>query len=468
VKKKMKKQTTVLNLLALLCLSVVVPVQAENQALMELLRALQENGTIDEQTYELVKNVAQSETENEKKLVQEITRAEVSQSVDEAVDKATDKAVKEQFELASKELAKEKQEKSENSIRIGGRIQIDAATYNGDIAGHSDGTEIRRARLFAQGNLGAAWGYKLQYDFADDIVIDGLRDAYLDFNGFESFKIRVGHTKEPFSLQNMTSSKYVLFTERALPIVFTRGRNLGLEVIHNDKNWSAAVGLFGRGVNGAELDNDEGFGASSRLTYAPINEKSRVLHLGATAAYRSTGSIDALRFRIRPESHLTNTRLVDTGFFDADSYNRFVGEAAFISGPFHVQGEYYYTSVDRDISTHADLDFSGFYVEGGWFLTGESMNYKPSRGIYSRVTPKNIVGKGGIGAWQVALRFSSLDLTDEDITGGEEDNFTLGLNWYATPNIRFSANYVNVLDVDGGINDGDEPESFQIRSQVEF
>ena len=460
----MRKQKTILNLLALLCLCVVAPVQAENQALMELLKALQENGTIDEQTYELVKNVARAESENQKKVVQEITRDEVNHSV----DKAADKAVKEKIELASKELVKEEKEKSENTIKIGGRIQVDATAYNSDIAGHSDGTEIRRARLFAQGNLGKAWGYKLQYDFSDDIVIDGLRDAYLDFTGFESFKIRIGHTKESFSLQNMTSSKYVLFTERALPIVFSRGRNLGLQVSHNDKNWSAAVGVYGRGVNGAQLDNDEGFGVSSRVTYAPINEENQVLHLGATAAYRSTGSIDALRFRVRPESHLTNTRLVDTGFFDADTYNRFVGETAFISGPFHIQGEYYHTSVDREISTNADLDFSGFYVEGGWFLTGESMNYKPSKGIYSRVTPRGIVGKGGIGAWQVALRYSSLDLTDEDITGGEEDNFTLGLNWYATPNIRFAASYVNVLDVKGGPNDGDEPESFQIRSQVEF
>ncbi len=357
--------------------------------------------------------------------------------------------------------------RSDNSIKIGGRIQLDAATYSEDNSRHNDGTEIRRARLFAKVNLGKAWEYKFQYDFTSD-GIDGIQDAYLDFKGLENYKIRMGHFKEAFSLQNMTSSKYVLFTERALPIVFTRGRNLGLQVSHNDKNWSAAVGLFGRGANGAELDNDESFGVSSRVTYAPINEKNRVLHLGATAAYRSTGSIDVLRFRIRPESHLTNTRLVDTGFFDADSYNRFVGEAAFISGPFHMQGEYYHTTVDREIGTNADLDFSGFYVEGGWFLTGESMNYKPSKGIYSRVTPRGIVGKGGIGAWQVALRFSSLDLTDEEIIGGEEDNFTLGLNWYATSNIRFAANYVNVLNVKGGTNDGDEPESFQIRTQVEF
>lgn len=429
----------------------------ENTALMELIKALHENGTLNAETYNLMAQFAAQEAEDKQQVFEKIVREESRQSVEELV-KAEIKQV----------TSKTTSVKSKNEIRLGGRIQIDATTYSEDINRHNDGTEIRRARLFAQGNLGKAWGYKLQYDFADDIVIDGLRDAYLDYTGFENFKIRIGHTKEPFSLQNMTSSKYVLFTERALPIVFSIGRNLGLQVSHNDKNWSAAIGFYGKGVNGADLDNDEGFGASSRITYALINEKNRILHLGVTAAYRSTGSRDILRFRVRPESHLTNTRLVDTGFFDADSYTRFVGETAFISGPFHMQGEYYHTSVDREISVNTDLNFSGFYVEGGWFLTGESMNYKASRGNFSRVTPKGIVGKGGIGAWQVALRFSSLDLTDEDILGGEEDNFTLGLNWYATSNIRFSANYVNVLKVDGGPASGDEPVSFQIRSQVEF
>jgi len=401
--------------------------------------------------------------------VQEITREEVSQSIDQVADKAAARAVKEEIELAKKDQQKREVAKSKNSLKVGGRIQVDATTYSEDIAGHSDGTEIRRARLFAQGNLGEAWGYKLQYDFSDSGAgIDGIRDAYLDYKGFDSFNIRLGHTKESFSLQNMTSSKYVLFAERGLPIVFSRGRNLGLQVSQNGENWSGAVGIFGDGVNGADVDNDEGFGASGRFTYAPLYENDRALHLGASAAYRSTGSRDILRFSLRPESHQTNTRLVDTGIFDADTYARFVGEAAFVYGPFHMQSEYYYTTVDREISANQDLDFSGFYVEGGWFLTGESMNYKASWGSFSRVTPKGIVGKGGIGAWQLALRFSSLDLTDEDITGGEEDNFTVGLNWYATPNIRFIANYVNVLDVEGGANDGDEPESFQLRTQVEF
>jgi phosphate-selective porin OprO/OprP len=66
------------------------------------------------------------------------------------------------------------------------------------------------------------------------------------------------------------------------------------------------------------------------------------------------------------------------------------------------------------------------------------------------------------------MRFSSVDLNDADITGGDAENFSLGLNWFATNNIRMSGNYVKVLDVNGGAGDGDEPEAFQIRAQVEF
>ncbi len=77
------------------------------------------------------------------------------------------------------------------------------------------------------------------------------------------------------------------------------------------------------------------------------------------------------------------------------------------------------------------------------------MNYKAGSGSFVRITPRTSVGDGGIGTWQVALRYSNLDLTDVDVTGGEQDNLTIGMNWFATPNIRFTANYVNVLDVEG-------------------
>jgi len=51
------------------------------------------------------------------------------------------------------------------SLRIGGRIQADAATYSEDRLTHNDGTEMRRARIFVQGKLWEVWKYKFQYDW---------------------------------------------------------------------------------------------------------------------------------------------------------------------------------------------------------------------------------------------------------------------------------------------------------------
>ena len=99
-------------------------------------------------------------------------------------------------------------------------------------------------------------------------------------------------------------------------------------------------------------------------------------------------------------------------------------------------------------------------------MTGESLNYK--KGKFGAVSPISIVGRDGIGAWQIASRYSSINLNDQDIRGGEADSFTVGLNWFPTSTLRFSANYVNVLDVDGGIHDGEEPSLVQVRGQWAF
>ena len=59
-------------------------------------------------------------------------------------------------------------------------------------------------------------------------------------------------------------------------------------------------------------------------------------------------------------------------------------------------------------------------------------------------------------------------MTDGMIEGGAERNLTLGINWFLEPTLRFSFNYVNVLDVDGGANAGDEPSSYQARAYIDF
>jgi phosphate-selective porin OprO/OprP len=133
-------------------------------------------------------------------------------------------------------------------------------------------------------------------------------------------------------------------------------------------------------------------------------------------------------------------------------------------GPLSAQAEYITTSVSRNADSN--LDFDGWYAQAGYFLTGESRNYK--KGSFGGITPKASVGEGGIGAWELALRYSTLDLIDKDIDGGDVDSYTVGLNWFATPSLRFSANYVDVLNVKGGAYDNQEPSLFQVRSQWAF
>lgn len=427
------------SLLACLAISASGSALAANSAVEELLKALYQNGTIDKTTYELVQQAAQAEAKQNREEIREISVAESQKVAGEVIAKA---------------------KSSKPSVTLGGRIQLDAGSVHEDNIDHNSGTEIRRARLFAKGDLHEDWGYKLQYDFTST-GSSGIQDAYLDY---KPLKIRIGHAKEPFSLQNMTSSKYVTFIERGLPHVFAEGRNIGIQTSRNGDNWMIAGGLFGDGRDGSSSgENNEGWGVAVRATVAPVNTDEETVHLGLSLSHRNVGGDHMLRFRERPEAHITDTRIVDTGSFDANDITRSTVEAAFITGPFHVQGEYYHTSIDRQLVGMEDLSFGGYYVETGLFLTDDSVNYKASKGSYSRVTPT-----GDNGAWQIAARFSSLDLTDKDINGGEADSLTLGLNWFAAPNIRFSANYINILDVDGGPTDGDQPDAFTLRTQVEF
>jgi len=353
---------------------------------------------------------------------------------------------------------------------LGGRLQVDAAWYqedNVDLDGEN-GTEFRRARLFVEGTMYDVWGYKAQYDFAGNETT--MKDAYISYAGYPA-KLTVGQFKQPFGLEELTSSKYITFMERALPVeAFATSRRIGLGANYAADNWTLAASLYGR-EEADDTDGDQGYGVGARLTWAPWNEKDKVLHLGVAGAWEDPND-NNMRFRSRPESHKTNTRLVDTGAVpDPDTFTRYGLEAATVLGPFSLQAEYMGVSTSSDSVEDADL--TGWYAYGSWFLTGESRKYK--KGAFSRVTPKSTVGKGGVGAWELAVRYSTIDLEDGDTQGGEQDNITVGVNWYATKYVRFMANYV-MVDADpvrSGLvvpseYDDDSPDIFQVRAQIDF
>ncbi len=364
--------------------------------------------------------------------------------------------------------------------QLGGRILADFAWYDEDKSNLGEGTKFRATRLFLAGTLFKDWHFKGQYDFADDKA--AAKDVYISYTGLEPFYFKVGHYKPPFSMEQLTSIRFITFLERGLTDNFVPGRLWGASVGTSGHHWSATAGVFGATSSGDVVDEgDENWSGIGRVTYAPINEKTRVLHLGLSGRYLIAND-ESVRFRAKPESNVTNVRFVDTGVMsDVDSTLSLNAELATVLGPFSLQSQYVHVSVDRQ-GINSDPDFQGAYVFASYFLTGESRNYHGKDGSFGRLTPhKNLnLIHGGLGAWEFITRYSWIDLTDDVISGGNERNYTVGLNWYPTPYVRFMMNYIwvdNDLAATGNLANlhagqlfagDDDPNVFQLRAQVDF
>jgi phosphate-selective porin OprO/OprP len=352
-------------------------------------------------------------------------------------------------------------------LKIGGRLQTDWFFSSEDqdiklnVGEQEDGVEFRRARIYFSGLIYENVEYKLQLDFEGGDA--DFKDAYLGLTDFPLGNLRMGHFKEPFSLEELTSSKDITFLERALPNTFAPSRNTGfmLHKAASNERMTTAIGLFRDTDNYGEAQDDGGYNVTGRITTLPIyREKGAcLLHLGAAYSHRKPD--DSYGFEASPEAHLADD-FVDTGSIAGDRVELWGLEAAWVNGPFSIQSEYIMADAGR--FTGSDLHFDGYYVQASYFLTGEHRNYKTSEGAFSRIkTAKNYSYKGGPGAWEVKARYSELDLNDSNITGGELDNISTGLNWYLNPNTKIMWDYVHA-DKD---NIG-EADMLMMRLQFDF
>jgi phosphate-selective porin OprO/OprP len=68
---------------------------------------------------------------------------------------------------------------------------------------------------------------------------------------------------------------------------------------------------------------------------------------------------------------------------------------------------------------------------------------------------------------EVAVRYSTLDLDDATVSGGDAKDVTVGLNWYLRENLRLMFNYVRVnASNDEGLSD--DPRIYGFRILVFF
>ncbi len=327
------------------------------------------------------------------------------------------------------------------AFRLGGRLHLDSAFYQDDKRAFDNGAEVRRARIYVSGRINKRWRYRAEYDFSGKktAVKDAWAGAFLS-NGI---RIKAGRFLAPFSLETLTSSNNILFTERALPTVFSPGYKIGISVAKSGSDWGATGSVYEESDasnNSATLDS--GWGSAARVTWRPLRSGRDLWHLGASVDYRKLDSGQSIRFRTTPETHIARTRLLDTDDISSVNTVQNLGlETAVQYGPVFMQAEYIQSGVRRNASKSSgknrDLDFAGAYLSASWMLTGEQRPYSARNGVFKGIDPRSKTG-----AWELALRYSVLDLSDRKIDGGEERNWALGVNWYPDSNVRLMANYI--------------------------
>lgn len=185
--------------------------------------------------------------------------------------------------------------------------------------------------------------------------------------------------------------------------------------------------------------------------YAPILTDREILHFGIAGSYRSFDRrASEISFDTSPEIFLFKTSLVDTDkIIGARTIKRFGDEAAWARGDFRIQSEYIAARVGRDRGE--DLSFQGGYIYAAWVLNGKapkySLNAKTATeiGVFKGVEPANDqrVSRGGMGVFELAARYSAIDLPSRNVRGGFEQDVTVGLNWYPEPFARVLMNYVH-------------------------
>ena len=321
-----------------------------------------------------------------------------------------------------------------------------------------EGGEIRGFRLGAAGTLNIfdkPWVYTIfgatnAFDkgFNEEALDDfSLFDWRLDVPFVANSVLSIGKQKEPISGERVQSMLHNHMQERtAVSDALLPSRNVG--IVWNGtgalpySTW--AVGVFNDWFDTNKDIDESSTQYIGRATWAPLrtDDDSSLLHVGI--GYRYSDAKEGFRFSTEPEFNQSSD-FVDTGFDTptgvllAANFQTWNAELSWRRGPLWLATEYTRTAVDNpDL---ANPDFDGFWIGASWVLTGEMRPYNKKSGTFGSVPISKSVYQGGKGAWDLSARWSSIDLSDGLVEGGEMDVASLGVSWWLTPFFSLGMNY---------------------------
>ena len=348
-----------------------------------------------------------------------------------------------------------------------------------------NGANFRRAQIGVEGRVYRDFNYEFVFDFgssgterAGQIYL--LRVAY---TGIPYFTINAGAIQPKFTMDDSTSSAEITFLERASiintvldPFGGSDSRR-GLELIYQradlfkgGDNLLISTALTGERIAAVKTD-DEGSQLTGRVAYRFHSDERSNYQIGFDVARILNKPNGLLSFSDRPETRVDGTQLVGFGTgglaaaVPAKTAWLYGIEGAMNIGSFYAGGEYYRYGMDRTAPSLKDPEFSGWYVQASYFLTGEMRPYLPASAAFGSpaVVSPFALDSGSWGTWEIKARYSNntLDaLTDDPLSvnrvlGGEQNIVTIGANWYLNRNLRWMFDYL-IADVDRRDNSGQQ------------
>lgn len=334
-------------------------------------------------------------------------------------------------------IADDEKVASTNKLDISGKLMLDYYQVD-DLFLADDYADfvIRRADVKAEYQFNDDWQseVKVAYDQLEQTI--ELKDALLTNSQLSFADVSIGRFKEPMGFEYNSSSAKIMAMERSMVTnAFVPKRNIGVMISAEHKKLQWALGWF----NNAEDNDFSETALTGRMTYlasvpspfAAINEIR--LHFGSSFSLRSHNPDDSIRINQSFEIYGSNS-VIESTKIDA-THERLNGlEFGLLAGPINLHGEYFSQHITANKNSNdLDSEFSGYYTQLTYNVTGESVNYK--KGKLASVKPT-----AEYGAVTLVARYSELDVRDH-FDGSEATSLYYGLNYTYDKNLRAQLGY---------------------------
>lgn len=310
--------------------------------------------------------------------------------------------------------------------------------------------KLRDFRILASGRLKTkrtlAWKTAFMWDGDKEIWM--LRETGLTIGVPElSGHLFIGRTKEGYSLVKVMNGHSPWTNERQMALD-------PIPILADGIKWFGYLPksriFWNLGYFNDVFSEGQGFSTFewqyvARVGWMPFyqKEQEKVLHIAANLRYGKPLN-GKFTVRSRPESNPT-PQILNTGEFQTDHSHHLGGEIYYSTGRFLLGSEMMVHRFSSDKASNHN--FFGGDIVATYFFTGTKRPYRTDGSIFGFVPVRKSVFKGGWGEWEGVLRFSTFDLNDGTIQGGQFWRLTPMVNWYISRVIRMEFIYgYGVLD----------------------